>query len=193
MPEEVLPHFCGVGLQTFDVASFFLGEGRFYFVLVILAVAGEHDFGGGFEFGGLLGKVGPAAALALAGVAGEFDAIYRKHLTAYQALAVTEVEDVAEQRRNLVTQGADEGGKRGVVRGAVTTEGDEGDLFTAGAFYLTTADNAAAIRKQDDFEQHGGWIGGSASLVVLVAGIEGLEVNLMVDQIIQRVLERAGQ
>ena len=45
----------------------------------------------GFEFVGLTDEVGAGAALGLAGVARQFDAVDGKHLTTNQPLAVAEV------------------------------------------------------------------------------------------------------
>ncbi len=58
--------------------------------LVLLAMAGEHGLGGGFEFAGLALKVGAGAATRFGGVAGELHAVYGKHLPAYQSLLVAD-------------------------------------------------------------------------------------------------------
>ena len=114
-----------------------------------------------------------------------------EHLAADEALAVAQVEDLGEELGNVVAQTGDEGGEGGEVRGAVATEGDEGYMFAAGAFDAATADDALAVGEQHDLEQHPRRVGRSTRLVVAVAGIEAGEIDLMVDQVVQRVLERA--
>jgi hypothetical protein len=66
-------------------------------------------------------------------------------------------------------------------------------VFAAGAFDAATADDALAVGEEDDLEQHSRRVGGSASQVVLVAGVEATEGQLVVDQVIEGVLEAAGQ
>ena len=55
------------------------------------------------------------------------------------------------------------------------------------------ADDALAVGEQDDLEQHGGRIGGSAGGVVIEPGIEAGQVELVIDEVIERVFEGAGK
>jgi hypothetical protein len=41
------------------------------------------------------------------------------------------------------------------------------------------------VGQQHDLEQHGGWKGRSAGVVIFEAGIKGAEVNLLVEQMVQ--------
>ena len=86
-----------------------------------------------------------------------------------------------------------EGGDGGEVRRAVAGEGDEGDVLAAGAFDVAAADDALAVGEQHDLEQHGRRVGGGAGVVVVVAGVEAGQVELVIDQVVQRVFEGAGE
>ncbi len=57
----------------------------------------DHFLPGGFEFIGLMGEVGPRAALGFGGVAWELDAVDGEHFSADHALPVTEVEHLSEE------------------------------------------------------------------------------------------------
>jgi hypothetical protein len=58
---------------------------------------------------------------------------------------------------------------------------------------LAAADDAPAVGEEDDLEQHGRRVGGCAGEVVLVAGVEAGQVELVIDQVVQGVFEGAGQ
>ena len=116
-----------------------------------------------------------------------------EHLAADKPLAVADEQDFLEQRDDLGPQGADKGGKGGKVRGAVAGQRNEGDLLAAGALDGARADDAAAVGEQDNLEQHRRRVGAGAGEIVLVAGIEALEIDLVIDKVVQGVLESAGQ
>ena len=94
-----------------------------------------------------------------------------------------------------VTQAADEGGDEGggEVGAAVTAQGDEDNVVTAQAFDATAGNHTARVGQQHDLEQHGRWEGRCAGVVIFETGIEGAEVDLVIKQMVQRVLEGAGQ
>ena len=71
---------------------------------VVLAMAGEHGLGGGFQLGGLAFEVGTGAALGLAGVARQLDAVDGEHLAADQSLPVADVEHLGEELGDVVAQ-----------------------------------------------------------------------------------------
>ena len=79
------------------------------------------------------------------------------------------------------------------MRAAVAGQGDEGDVLAAGALDAAAADDALRVGEQHDLEQHRGRVGGGAGQVVVVARIEAGQIDLVVEQVIQRVLEGAGQ
>ena len=65
-------------------------------------------------------------------------------------------------------------------------------MFAAGALYVAAADDTLGIGEQDDLQEHGRGIGGCTSFVVAEAGIEGGQVEFVIEQVIQGVLEGAG-
>jgi hypothetical protein len=65
-------------------------------------------------------------------------------------------------------------------------------VVTAGAFDVARADDAAAVGEEHDLEQHGRRVGGGAGEVVLVAGVEAGQIELVIDEVVQRVFEGAG-
>ena len=79
------------------------------------------------------------------------------------------------------------------MRGAVAAERDEGDVVPAGALDAATADDAPAVGEQHHLEQHGRRVGAGAGEVVLVAGVETVEVKFVIDKVVQGVFEGAGQ
>jgi excinuclease ABC subunit B len=68
-----------------------------------------------------------------------------EHLATNQALPIAQVEHLAEQARDVVAETRDEGGNRREVRRRVAGQGDEGDVFAAGAFDAARADDALAV------------------------------------------------
>lgn len=180
-------------LQLLDTPGFLDGKIGFDRQGIVRAMAGEHGLGGGFELGGLMGKVGTGAASGFTGIAGEFDAVDGEHLAADEPLAVTKKQDLGKQRGNLVAQGADEVGQGSKVRGAVTRQCNESNVFATGALNGARTDHAARVGEQHNLEQHARWISTGACEVVLIAGVESGEVDFVVDEVAQGVLEGAGQ
>ncbi|MDZ4140965.1 MAG: hypothetical protein U1C48_03050 [Methylotenera sp.] len=80
-------------------------------------------------------------------------------------LSGADVEYLGEELTDVVSHGRNKCGNGGEVRLAVTTEGDESDMLTTSAFYMTTADDALGVGKQYDFKQHGRWVSIRASQV----------------------------
>ena len=58
------------------------------------------------------------------------------------------------------------------MRLAVAGQGDEGDVLAAGALDVAAADDALGIGEQDNFQEHGGRIGGGTGCIVAETGIE---------------------
>jgi hypothetical protein len=156
-------------------------------------VAGEHGLGGGLKLGRLTLEVGARAALGLAGIRGQLDAVDGKHLAADEALPVAQVEHLAEQTGDVVGQPRDEGGNGSEMRRRISREGDERDVLAAGALNAARTDDALAVGEQYDLEQHPRRVGRRTDKVVAVAGVEAGEVEPRVDKVMQRVLESAGQ
>ena len=77
---------------------------------------------------------------------------------------------------------------------AVAAEGNERDVFAAGARDVAAADHAPAVGEEDDLQQDGGGVRRSAGLVVAIVAIESRQFigHFVVDEMVQGVLEGAG-
>jgi hypothetical protein len=69
----------------------------------------------------------------------------RANPSGHRLRVLIQVEDLAKEFGDVVAQTGDKGGKSGVVRSRVSRQGDEGDVFSAGAFYPPAADDALAV------------------------------------------------
>jgi hypothetical protein len=126
------------------------------------------------------------AAALFAGVGGEFDAVDGEHLAANQALGIAGQQDLAEQRFDLAAEVGDELGDVRVAGLAVATDGDELDVARTGLFNGAAGNQALAVGQQDDFEHHARVVGAGTHCIVLELSIQRTEVELMVDQVVQR-------
>lgn len=70
--------------------------------------------------------------------------------------------------------------------------GDEGDLLAARWCDMTAGEEAAGISEEDHLQQHHGWVGGGAGVIVAKATIEMREVDFVVEEMIQGMLKGAG-
>ena len=140
---------------------------------------------------GSIGAVSPASRLRC--IVREFDAIDRKHLAFNQPRRVAHREHGGEDPRDVVAQRAHELRDGGEVRRAIATQRDERHVFFARPGDLSAADDPLRIREQHDREEQRERVGGCAGLVVLEARIEVRQIDGLIEQMIQRVLERAGE
>ena len=76
-----------------------------------------------------------------------------------------------------------------MVRGVAVGEGNEEDIFLAGAFDLARTDHAPGVGKQYDFEQDLGMDGSSTGLIVVVARIKDGQVEMLLHQFADGVLQ----
>ena len=74
---------------------------------------------------------------------------------------------------------------------AVATDGDELDVEQAGALDSSAGDDSLAVGQQDDLEHDARVISTGADLVILEARIQGRQVKLVVNQIVEREGETA--
>jgi len=72
-------------------------------------------------------------------------------------------------------------------------QGHELHILPTGPFDPATADDPASIGEQDDLQQNLGGIGTGTRRVIGVMRIEGREVDLVLQQVVQGMLERARQ
>ncbi len=130
--------------------------------------------------------------MPVSGVGGEFDAVDGEHVAPDQALCIAGYQDLVEQRFDLIAEVGDELGNVGVTGLAVAADGDELDVALACQFDRATRDEALAVGQQDDLEHDARVIGAGPHFVILEPGIQGLEVEFMIDQVVQCEGERAG-
>lgn len=138
-------------------------------------------------------ELGAGAAALLGGVAGQLDAVDGEHLAPDQALRVTDQEHLLEHFANQLPQARDEGGDGGEVRAGVPAQSNEGDVIAARAFDGPAGDDAPRVGQQHDLEQHGRGVRTRAGVVVGKARVKAAEVDLVIEQVVQRVLECSGQ
>lgn len=156
-------------------------------------MAREHRLRSRFELVGLTQEIRPRAAALLGGVARQLDAVDGEHLASDQPLTITDREHLGEDLRNLVTERTNETGDRGEVRLAVAGEGDEDGMLAAQAFNAATADDTLRVGEQHELEQRRRRIGRRAGSIIAEACIERGQVDLVFEQVIERMLEGAGQ
>ena len=70
-----------------------------------------------------------------------------------KSLLVADEQHLREDGGDVVTQRGNKSGDGGEVRLAVAGQGDEGDVFAAGAFDVAAADDAARVGEQYNLEQ----------------------------------------
>lgn len=159
-------------MQPFDARRLLLGQIGRGLAIIVGTMAFEHLLCLRFELCRLSFELGPGAAFSLAGVARQLHAVDGEHLAADQTLHIADERDRRERVGDFVAETANETCNRGEVRSRIPGQGDEGDVFSTGAFDRSAADDAAAVGKQDQLEQDSGRVSGSAGVVVAVAGIE---------------------
>lgn len=76
----------------------------------------------------------------------------------------------------------------GVARLAVAAEGDELNVVQAGRFDAARGDQPTAVAQQHDLEHDARVVGAGTGLIVAKACIQGAQVQLIVDQVIEREL-----
>ena len=157
------------------------------------AMALHHDRRRRFEFRSLPLEVGPRTTALLRRMARQFHAVDGEHLAADQAFAVADRHDRRQDPRDVLAQCADEVCDRRAVRARIARERDERHVLRARAFDAAAAHDALGVGEEHHFEQHGRRIGRGARLIVPKPRVEGRQVDRVVQEMIQRVLERARQ
>ena len=119
----------------------------------------------------------------------ELDPIQTEVRAVEQSQFFAHQQDVAEEGLDLALHRRDKGSDRAVVRGMAIGEGNEDDVFLAGAFNLSGADHAPGVGKQNDLEQDFGMDGSCTGFVVVVACIKDGQINMLVHQFADGVLQ----
>jgi hypothetical protein len=92
---------------------------------------------------------------------------------------------------NLIGVLADELSQGGEVRDGIAGQRLENDVGLAAPLDLAAGGDALRVRKQNNLQQNGRIVGQSASVVVAVLGMKHRQIQLVFDQIVNRVLEGA--
>lgn len=79
------------------------------------------------------------------------------------------------------------------MQGAVAAQGNEGNALAVGALDAAAADQPTVVGEQDDLEHQPRRVGASTGGIIAVVVVEPGEVNLMVDEVVDRVFEDARQ
>lgn len=157
----------------------------------------EHPRRGRFQLLRLALEVGALPAAALRRVAWQLDPIDRDHLPAEESLLITDREHRGENVGDVRAERADEGRDRREVRRARAAQGNEGHVVLAQPGDRPAADDPARVGAEDDLEndleQHRRGIRGGAGHVVPKPDVEARQVDGVVEQMLDRVLEGAGQ
>ena len=181
------------------------GEGAFFvFALTVLVgieclagiLLGMHldQMGdGAFHLRRLALEVRPRAAPFPGGIRGQLAAIDGEHGLADQALCVADHQYIAKHRFDLLAQRRHEVRQGGEVGLLVTGQGNEGHVLDAGPRHRARGGDAPRVGKQHHLEQHRRIVGRRTGVVVLEPGRKASEIDLVVDQVVQRVLEGPGQ
>ncbi len=152
-----------------------------------------HDFVGGlFQPIGAVAQFFMGSATFFAGVGGEFDAVDGKHVSANEALCITGQQHLAKQGFDLGTEVGDELGNVGMAGLAVATDGDELDVAPTRLLNDAAGDQALAVGQQHDLKHDARVVCAGSCGVVFERGIQGAEVEFVVNQIVQREGEAAG-
>ena len=99
---------------------------------------------------------------------------------------ITGHQDLAEQRLNLLAQGRDEFGDVGMAGVAVAADGDELDVACASGGDAAVGDQALAVGQQADVKHRARVEGTGTCGVILEARFQGLQVEFVVDQVVER-------
>ena len=92
----------------------------------------------------------------------------------------------------LIAQVGHELGDVGVAGLAVAADGDELDIARTGLLNGAAGDQALAVGQQDDLEHDARVVRTGSDLIVLEPGIQGFEIEFVVDQVVQCEGESTG-
>lgn len=133
------------------------------------------------------------AASPLRRVSRELHAVDREHLAPDQTLRIADGGHAPEHVRDVGAERANEVRDRGEVRRVIAAERDERDVLTTRLGDRAAADEAVGVRDEDDLEEERRRVRGGAGGVVPEAGIEGREIDGVVEQVVHGVREGAGE
>ena len=182
-----------IALEALDALGCLRREIGFDRIRIFLAVPLQHRLRRRFEFLGLALEVGARAAAALRRVAGQLHPVDRKHLAPDQALPIADRQHGREHPGDVLSQGAHETGDCREVRARIPAQGNERHLLATRAFDRPAAHDPARVGEEHHLQEHRGRIRRGSGLVVPESRVEVRQIDLVIEQVIQRVFEGAGQ
>jgi hypothetical protein len=110
-----------------------------------------------------------------------------------QPFRVADRDHRAEHPRDVLAHRAHEVRDRGEMRRGVAAEGNERHVFLAGPFDPTAADDALRVGEEHYLQQQRWRIGRGPGRVIAKARIKRGQIDRVIEQVMQRMLERPGQ
>ena len=123
----------------------------------------------------------------------QLHAVDRKHLAPDQPLPVADRQHRRKDLRDVVAERADKVRDGGEVRRGHAAQRHERHVLLAHPLNRPTAHNALRVREEHDLEQHGRWVRRRAGRVIAEASVEVRQIDVVIEQMIERVLERARE
>ena len=161
--------------------------------LIFLPMLGQHAADGTLHLSGLLIQLGSCAAPLPQGIGRQLAAIDGEHFPADELHVVADQQHFQKQWRNFLGHGRDEIGNGREVGLAIGRQRHEHHILMAAALDLAARSDAARIGEQDDLEQNGRMPGWRTACIVMVTIIEDRQIEFVVDEMVERMLERARE
>jgi hypothetical protein len=134
----------------------------------------------------------PLPALGLGGIGGQLHPVDGEPLPTDQPLPIADREHPGEDLPNSRSQAAHELRQRAKAGRAVARDSHELHIGAAGRLHSPRTDDSTRVGQQYDLQEHPRVVGQGPFLLVLVACLDVLEIDLVIDQIVQGGLEAAG-
>ncbi len=193
MRHEPRPDVFRIRLEFGDTLPGLRDEVRLHGRRLRGAVPGEHRRCRRFQFRRPLRQRRPRPTPVLGGGARQLHAVDRKHLPANAALLIADGQDAGQHRRDVVAQRTDAMRDRRDVRRRRAAEGDERHVVLARARDGAAAHHAVRIRAEHHLEQHPRRICRGARDIILESGVERRQVELVLEQVMDGMRNRARQ
>jgi hypothetical protein len=193
MRREPAAQLRGVALEPPDACRGLHRQIGFDGPRVVLTMALQHGHRRDFELGGLPFEVHPRPTPMLGRVAGELHAIDGEHLAPDQPLGVADRDHRSEHPRDVRAQRAHEVRDRREMRTGIAAQGNEPHMLATGPLDPAAAHAPLGVREEHHLQDHRRRIRRGACLVVPKARIKCGQIDRVIEQMIQRMLERPWQ
>jgi hypothetical protein len=193
MSHQPVANLRGVLLQSRDPLRLLRRARGFHWQRIRGAMPGEDLLCGRFQLRRLALKVGARSAAPLRRVARQLHAVDGEHLAPDQPFRIANRQHRPEDARDVVAERTHELRDGGEMGRLVPAERDKRHVLAAGLLDSATANNAVGVGGEDHLEEQRRRIRGGPRRVIAKARIEGREIDRVIEQVIQRVLEGAGE